>query len=560
MKFFNLCWLIPILVLCFPKTLVASPNQSALLSITQKLHCANTERDSQALLSMLMSIPKSPFGIPSDNFEDNEQNFLYAATVDILLQQLLETSRRFPNLQESVERTALLWDFCEIMSEGELVDLMINSDNEIIKQSAVKPFPAKKQGFSLWGFLNPDPKNRHVPKILDIPTFPLAQQSLLFRIFVKQCFPHPDTGRLFTELKESERIGKLRMKKEFKLGKKYPYQWEFDCEKKLEPLQIVEQRDIVEIEPELEIEPVIELETIIEQKIEKVIQESFKPESLEEKIPEPSLDENFSLGLNTDNELGLHLQPELESIDNQQTKVDRLFKPYTEPTKDDGPIISVTNQTGGSSNGGPLPLPPKDGYGFSGNVYHSSPLAGTLSVGANVSWTPHSYFFIRGGVNYKYYPDDDVLSYSWGIGYDDWHPGTFSFQLNNWGPILPGEGLAFDKAIADIGYKFKAEFLKPYKIAGSASFVIPVTGDQQITTTWSWAPFEYWFVRVSFQVKPFNYDGVTWSYGFGYSDWHPFTVGLAYNNWGPNSLTDDKGDGVNFKDNGLVSLSFGWAF
>jgi len=64
-------------------------------------------------------------------------------------------------------------------------------------------------------------------------------------------------------------------------------------------------------------------------------------------------------------------------------------------------------------------------------------------------------------LNYTYLPDSGQLTYSWGIGYDDWHPGTVSVQLNNWGPIKPGEGLALDKAVTNIGYKFKADFLGP---------------------------------------------------------------------------------------------------
>lgn len=533
---------VPLFVFIFPKPLLASPNQSALLSIAQQLHCAKTESDSQVLLSTLISIPTSPFGIPSDNFDQGDSYFLYAATVDILLQQLLETSQRFPSLQESAERTALLWNFCEIISGGQLVDLTINADDEIIKKSSVKPFPAKQQGFRRWGFLNPDPDNRYVPKLLDMPNFPLSQQNILFRTFVKQCFPHPDTGKLFTELKEPERIGKLRMEKAFLSGQAYPYHWKFDCNPPAPEIiqQKIEPAPIINIEPKIEAKPIkvvdIALVKTVEAAVEKAVKIEFEAEPIKE--IEPELD----LHLDLSSDVGLEITPEFE------------------PLKDDTPLFSIANSGSGSNSSNPLPLPIKDGYGFTGNVYHNSTLTGTLSVGANASWTPHSYFFIRGGINYKYYPDEGVFSYSWGIGYDDWHPGTFSFQLNNWGPILPEEGLAFDKAVADIGYKFEAEFLKPYKISGSASFVIPVEGDQQLSTTWSWSPFDYWFVRVSFQTKPFNYDGITWSYGFGYSDWHPFTAGIAYNNWGPNSLTDGKSDGVNFKENGLISLTFSWAF
>lgn len=208
-----------------------------------------------------------------------------------------------------------------------------------------------------------------------------------------------------------------------------------------------------------------------------------------------------------------------------------------------------------------LPIPTEEGLGFAGNFYNRSKLTGDLSVGANLSWRPYSSFFIRSGVNYGYYPGDGKLSYSWGIGYDDWHSGTVSVQLNNWGPILPKEGLALGKAVANIGYKFEADFLRPYNITGSAAVNIPVKGDPSISTTWNWSPVEHWFIRASLQRKFGSKGGWDWSYNFGYSDWHPFTFSLTYDNWGSNPIFDgSQGDNFNFKENGAVSLSWSWAF
>jgi hypothetical protein len=35
----------------------------------------------------------------------------------------------------------------------------------------------------------------------------------------------------------------------------------------------------------------------------------------------------------------------------------------------------------------------------------------------------------------RFAPGGLAAGYSYGLGYDDWHPGTFSVQMNHWGPV-----------------------------------------------------------------------------------------------------------------------------
>lgn len=510
--------------------------QSLLLDLAQKLHCAQTEMEASALLSKLYSLPTQPFGIPSDNIGTSEKSLLYAATVDILLQVLYETIRRYPKLQESAERSALLWNYCEIIADGILADLSANSAGEILKHQAIGPFPARKKGFGIWGFLNPDPENRYVPKLLYDPSlWPRAYEDLLYRLFQLQCFPHPETGALFSEQKESPLYGPLRLNEELKPGKNYPYFWKSECQKIVPHLKPIKKA--------LEPKPV---------KTENItapitLAETPKPKPKPKPAPKP---QKPSKPKTAD-----------KPAARKKNVLDLVLKKYSQPAKGETPVVSPAIAAENSNAGAALPLPPADGIGISGNFYHRAKLTGGMSFGANMGWRPVSYFFIRSGINYSYHPGDGQLSYSWGIGYDDWHPGTISVQINNWGPILPGEGVAIDRAVANIGYKFEADFLRPYHIAGSAAVDIPLSGDPKISTTWSWSPFENWFIRASLQRKFGRQGGWNWSYNFGYSDWHPFTLSLTYDNWGSNPIWDSsQGDGFNFSENGAVSLAWSWAF
>jgi len=180
----------------------ANADQSPLLALAQNIHCAQTGQEVAELLSKLSALSAQPFGIPSDNLRDDEKSLLYAATVDILLQVLYETVQRYPDLQEAAERAVLQWNYCQMLADGEFSDLSVSHSGEILQQQAVGPFPVNKQGFAIWGFLNPDPKNRYTPKIIqDAAIWSRIHEDLVFRLNQQQCFPHPDTGALFGENK-----------------------------------------------------------------------------------------------------------------------------------------------------------------------------------------------------------------------------------------------------------------------------------------------------------------------------------------------------------------------
>lgn len=176
------------------------------------------------------------------------------------------------------------------------------------------------------------------------------------------------------------------------------------------------------------------------------------------------------------------------------------------------------------------------------------------SLTANFAYKPirSSYFFARSGFTWK--ADGEEPTYYWGIGYNDWHTGTWAFELNHWGPLKPGDGLELEKAVASLSYKFDSPLLKKYGL--SSSFTLSGGENAAPTTTLagSWTPKPNWFVRTLI-TQPLEGGDTTWAYGFGYSDWRTKTWALEYNNWGTNKAFD-----LNFRENALVTLSWKWGF
>ncbi|SJM89753.1 DUF3131 domain-containing protein [Crenothrix polyspora] len=543
--------------------------QSPLLKIAQDLHCVKSEQDAIALLAKLAKLPIEPFGIPSEDLTNTQSSELYAATADILLRVLYETTQRYPKLQETVEQITLLWNYCELINDGDLADLLASKQEGIIKREAIGPFPANKQGFEIWGFTK-HANSRHVPDILKlVPLYPRAYQDLLYRLTEKQCFPHPDIDTLQNEAHGNPYGGTLHLMPALEPGKKYPFFWQQQCSpmptkkstntvSRLLRNKVIHKKNVRFIENNLNEQAETSVVKPEPQRI--VLERDTLSKHIDSVIPLPKIVKKMRSRPPSKLKSKQPIKKIVTPAPNEKIIMGLSFKKYTQPSQGETPVISAAMPFGNSTAGAPLPLPPENGLGVAGNFYHRAKLTGAMSLGANGSWKPFSYFFVRGGINYNYLPDSGKFSYSWGIGYDDWHPGTFSAQINNWGPI-PGNGSPFSGAVANFGYKFKAEFLKPYHLSGSAAINVPFSGEPSISTTWVWSPIEHWFVRAGLSAPLTNPGGLNWSYGFGYSDWHPFTFSLTYDNWGSNPIFDSiQGDRFNFIENGAISLSWSWAF
>ncbi len=201
----------------------------------------------------------------------------------------------------------------------------------------------------------------------------------------------------------------------------------------------------------------------------------------------------------------------------------------------------------------------KKNYGFSGKFIAKTALGSDEeSLEASVTWKPDpkDYYYIKVAGKEGMTAENDGFSYSWGIGYDDWHEGTWTVQVNHWGGIRPGEGFDSYNSIASLGYKLDSTFLKEHKLKSTLTVAKKLGGDDDFKVSGSlqWAPKKYWFIKVIL-VKPVNGEEPTWNYLLGYDDWHPGTFGIEYSNYNANSLYE-----TNFMESGKIAINYKWKF
>lgn len=575
-----------------------------LLNQLQALQCSDDIAIAKAVLDKLWIAHSSQYLFPDELMNANKTDSqLYAGSLDIALDVLLETLKKHPDLQPQIERTFLQWNYCDVFSDGKFYDLHI-VDGKLKKTEANYQPPLDWRGFRRLGFLSA--KATYSPKLLrDSPLGDRAFENFFHRIYRSHCFPHPDTSEMFYKKRRAlpKRISKVVKAPE---NTRYPYLWNKDCKTDNADIEVPlvifkdseEPEAITEEKKTVEIIPTVPTIVVITPPVAPVVSlptSKQEPVSVPEKEPEPSLSENLlsdelryayrdasrytdantsqtnkysKASKNKDNLQNLlsnthHLDPAETSIKNAFVTgpVPKLNLSVFEPKpKVAPPTVPSANIPSGSS-AAILPTiiseNPKQSSGFSGGVFLTHSLGShSTSVGGAINWKPikDSYWNIRLGGSYDLNAKNDPFSYSWGFGYSDWHPGTISYQINNYGPIKPGEGLAFDKAIANIGYSVKSAKLDELNLGLSGSIDIPIKGDPALNAGLQWSPKENWFIRAGIN-QPLNGGNPSWSYSFGYSDWRPNKINFSYSNYGPNELFD-----TNFKENGTLNINYNWEF
>jgi hypothetical protein len=522
-------------------------NDQPLLTQVHQLYCADNEVTAQQLLEQLQQRELSrQFKLPVE--QANQETHLATATLqagslDITLFTLVKTAEKYPKLRNLVERTLLKWNYCHVFENQHYYDLYNNQPRKLANYTP----PLQWEGFRSLGFLQT--QARFIPELLSqSPLGERAFEHFFHRIYREQCFPHPATGDLYHQQRQN--FPQRLVIKKTASNLSYPHQWQPQCIDNTQKKTVKKPPPAASIEENKEEDkPVTPLPA----------PKITSPVTVEETLPQTTT----------------VVEPPVESPQPTTTET-KLQKPITAkkvdkkptPTFDKAnlippddftlPLLAVA-PTANSSTPVATVISQKPGetHGFTGNVYVKTKWSdNTPSIGINASWKPiaDSYWFIRGNMDYSYTLDDNPLSYSWGIGYDDWHEGSWSVQLNNWGPIKPGEGLAIDKAVGNIGYKFKSDALKKYKLNANASIDIPIDGDPKLNLGLQWNPKENWYIRTALH-QPLNGGDPSWSYGFGYSDWRVGKVNIEYANFGPNPLFDD-----NFEKNGMLSVSYNWEF
>ncbi|AKJ07723.1 hypothetical protein ATI61_107172 [Archangium gephyra] len=230
-----------------------------------------------------------------------------------------------------------------------------------------------------------------------------------------------------------------------------------------------------------------------------------------------------------------------------------------EDTPEPVSAVSIPSSTTAVTPGVPVavrhPLP------ISGALFVTQRLTGEGQAGATVRWSPVGQAFVRVSLSYqlldefRFTPGSGRFSGSWGLGWEDWRPNTFSFTLNNWGPVRPDtlrsywEGMEFD-----VAYRVPLpELLRPWVDVG-ARINAPLTRGPALGITLTGKPLRHLYLMTALRIPVFGDAPVTWSYSVGYASYRPYTLAVSYANWGPNRLSE-----LNLVENGIFSLAFLWA-
>lgn len=220
--------------------------------------------------------------------------------------------------------------------------------------------------------------------------------------------------------------------------------------------------------------------------------------------------------------------------------------------------------------------------------------ATNMTVTASIKYNPLSYWYAN-TTFYKYLKSDYQASwdpdFSYGFGYDDWHPYTLSLAYANYGGnrLNPdrkkGEKFTtFKQGTFSLGWKFVVpgwieELFIVHStggIGGSINYnLTPEYMDlaslqlkewkQTISLSIKYTIYKYWYANITLYYYPYPEQQQPWdpdfTYGFGYFDWHPGTIIIQYNNYSGNRYPwKEKSPGTGTFKNGSISISWSWAW
>jgi hypothetical protein len=219
---------------------------------------------------------------------------------------------------------------------------------------------------------------------------------------------------------------------------------------------------------------------------------------------------------------------------------------------------------GPASPGALAPDPPASdpipGFRLDGTFFAAyRGIDGPTAGGVATLW-PWRYTFLRigGEATPESRGDHGPSRLLWGIGYDDWHDGTFFLHVDNWGPIRPADGLAVHSAEVNAGYRLPRWCVaSALCFAPMAAATAPFAGGPYLSARLNLVVARDWFVMggIGWTVPgvlegPLGTPRWRVVYGFGRSTWAPGSLFVTYYDWGP-SYHDR---------NGVLAVGINWGF
>jgi hypothetical protein len=193
----------------------------------------------------------------------------------------------------------------------------------------------------------------------------------------------------------------------------------------------------------------------------------------------------------------------------------------------------------------------------SGSVFFDYRGADRGGAGALATVYPRGFWFLRIGGETTPWSPNGSSRFLWGFGYDDWHDGTFSATVHNWGPVRPYDAPDTGKAELNLGYKVPRACAGQLCLAAFPSVTVPFEG----------GPYVGARLTLTLSGKWFAMGGLGWTvpgvftppagtpqwrvfYGFGRRDWKPGSLYVTYYDWGPNERAR----------NGVLAVGIDWQF
>ncbi|HEX9242918.1 MAG TPA: DUF3131 domain-containing protein [Anaeromyxobacter sp.] len=183
-------------------------------------------------------------------------------------------------------------------------------------------------------------------------------------------------------------------------------------------------------------------------------------------------------------------------------------------------------------------------------------------AGGLVTVFPHGFWFLRGGGESTPYSPYGRSRFLWGLGYDDWHDGTFSATVHNWGPLRPedGVGAGVDKAELNVGYKVPRACAGSLCLSAYPSVTVPFEGGPWVSGRLTLTVAGKWFAMgglgrtVPGVLVPEAGPAPPWHlfWGIGRNDWSPGSIFISYYDWGP--------DARQRTGNGILAVGVNWQF
>jgi len=483
-----------------------------LRSKAQLLHCSSSQEEALTHIQSISSAPLFKPGLPNET-ADLTNPGLKAETLSQLLSVLHASAIKFPQNKDKVESILLQWNFCGVVDRGTYFDHRIHAGKAIRTESSGSA--NNWQGFKLFGIVPGCVLPSSGTTAFQFTTHhqenvsSMLADSYLLQSHIKQCLPHPDDLRLYrTNTKNfiSRIIPISPINKNIAEDN-----WVTHCKPlnvtATEPTRNTLQTNIVSEKPDTAtLTPITTAEPELGAAITSHTQSSStaqKTTKLKRQTKKPPSQKPSKVVSIPDAGIIVPFEP-LESS-----------PPNTVVTSNLPPVPVITSATSGNAI-------------TSTNVIRSHGLSGALSlenrsfdsdltsIKLSASYKPlsDSYWFIRTAINAS---QTDKPAYSWGLGYDDWHAGSWGFQINHWGPLELGDGLEVKNSTMALNYKFDTSWLAKRNIASSVELSKTFSGKPSVSWGWSWNPRSHFFVR-STMIYPTDTQDINWSYGLRKTD------------------------------------------